>query len=71
MRHKYRKKVQEKVKRKYLRYVLIDKTTNKAEIYHYKTDLASKLGISTRTLDRNINYSNEKYEVYEIKGVFL
>jgi len=66
MRHK---RYKDKVKRTSLRYVLIDKQTNTATIHHFKTDLAQKMGISTRTLDRNLPYSSENWAVYQIKEV--
>lgn len=71
MRHNNRKRPTEKVLKHHLKYVLIEKETNKASIYHYKTKLAEKIGVSTRTIDRNKYYSNDKYQIYPINSLEL
>lgn len=64
MRHK-------KIKKEYLRYAVLDKTTMKVGIYHYKTQVSNLIGVSTRTLDRAIPYENDKFAVYLIANVVL
>lgn len=60
-----------KVKTDHLKYILVDKDTLKTEIYHYKTDLAKRLGVSTRTLDRNLPYETEKHLILTVGDLFL
>lgn len=62
---------QKKLKKEYLKYALLDKTTQKVEIYRYKKDVSNKMGVSTRTLDRNMPYETEKYIVFPVKEVHI
>ena len=62
---------QKRLKTEYLKYALLDKTTQKVEIYRYKKDVSSKMRVSTRTLDRNIPYETEKYKVFPVKEVHI
>ena len=57
------------MKKEYLKYVLLDKDTNKAYIYRFKTHLADKIGVNVRTLDRNMPYKTDKWEVYRVENI--
>lgn len=57
-----------KVPKHYLKYVLIDKKEGKARIFHYKTQLSDVIGVSVRTLDRNMPYKDDNYEVYKVEN---
>lgn len=69
----YRYKAPKKLKKEYLKYVLINTDTKKATIYRYKTDLAYFLEVNSRTISRNLTkqgfYTKENYTVYPIKDV--
>jgi len=52
-----------------IKYAVLNKTTNKVAVCRFKTQVAALIGVSTRTLDRNINYSNEQYTVYLVGSV--
>lgn len=65
MRHKDN----EKVLKKGIKYAVLNKTTNKITIYRFKTQVATLLNISTRTLDRQIPYENDLFIVYLVSNV--
>ena len=69
----YRYKAPKKLKKEYLKYILINTDTKKAVIYRFKTELSYFLDINPRTLNRNIEkqgfYSKENYIVYLIKDI--
>lgn len=67
MRHKDNQKVLKRT----LKYAVLDKQNNKITIYRYKTQVATLLNVSTRTLDRQITYQNERYVVYLVSNVVL
>ena len=67
MRHKDNQKVLKRA----LKYAVLDKQNNKITIYRYKTQVATLLNVSTRTLDRQITYQNERYVVYLVSNVVL
>ena len=66
-----RQKENKKVLKRALKYAVINKQTNKVTIYRFKTQVASLLNISTRTLDRNNPYITNDFEVYFISNVVL
>lgn len=65
MRHK----TPTKVKIKHLKYAVLNKNTNNVTIYHFKKSVADTIGVSVRTLDRNMPYKNDAFEVYLIANV--
>lgn len=58
-----------KVLKRGLKYAVLNKETNKITIYRFKTQVADLLNVSTRTLDRQIPYENDKHKVYLISNV--
>lgn len=50
--------------KKYIKYAVLDKEEGKIYIYHFKKDVADKIGVSVRTLDRNSNYENKGFKVF-------
>lgn len=54
-----------------LNYAVLDKQTDKIELFNFKTDVAKRIGVSIMTLNRNINYENECFRVYIIANVML
>ena len=70
-----KRKTPDKVKKDHIRYVLVDKNTNKANIYHYKKDVAEIIGVSTKTLTRAEGddrcYETKNYIFYPILEVFM
>ncbi len=58
-----------KVKISRLRYAVLNKETNKINLFFLKTHVANYLGVNKKTIYRNINYKNQKFEVYEVKDV--
>jgi hypothetical protein len=67
MRHKDTKKVLKRA----LKYAVLSKETNKVTIYRFKTQVATLLNVSTRTLDRHLMYENDKFIVYLVLNVVL
>ena len=67
MRHKETTKVLKRA----LKYIVIDKQTNKVVIFRFKTQVATLINVSTRTLDRQIPYKSNRYEVYLVSNVVL
>lgn len=65
MRHKDN----EKVLKKGIKYAVLNKTTNKITIYRFKTQVATLLNVSIRTLDRQIPYENDLFIVYLVSNV--
>lgn len=69
----YQYKAPKKLKKEYLKYVLIEKETDKAVIYRFKTQLADFLTLNPRTISRNIEskgyYANKNYLIYPIIDV--
>lgn len=51
------------MKLKDVKYSVINKHTKEVHLFRFKTDVAKHLGISVRTLDRNMPYENEKWLV--------
>jgi len=66
MRQNRKREVVKKVKEHHLKYVFIDKKTKTATIYHYKKELAEKVKLSTRTLDRKIPFETEDWAIYRV-----
>ena len=66
-----RQKDNTKVLKRGLKYAVLNIDTNKVAIYRFKTQVADLLNVSTRTLDRQIPYKNDKYIVYIISNVVL
>lgn len=60
-----------RVKDSYLKYAVYNKKTESGQIYHYKTQLAELLGVSTRTLDRRMPFEDENYLVFKIERLNL
>lgn len=54
-----------------LNYAVLNKQTDKIELFNFKTDVAKRIGVSIMTLNRNINYENEHFKVYIIGNVTL
>jgi len=52
-----------------LNYAVLNKNSKEITIYRYKTQVADKINVSTRTLDRNMPYENDHYAVYLIANV--
>lgn len=67
MRHKSTKKILVRA----LKYIVIDKETNKTTIYRFKTQVSDSINVSTRTLDRGLPYENSKFIVYLVSNVVL
>lgn len=67
MRHK----IKNKVEKRFLKYAVLNKNTNKIDIYRFKTKVADLLNVSVRTLDRKIPYENDNYIVYLVSNVVL
>lgn len=65
MRHKHTTKVLIRA----LKYIVINKETNKTYIYRFKTQVADLINVSTRTLDRGLPYQNNKFIVYLVSNV--
>lgn len=57
-----------RVKTEHIKYVVIDKKTKKATLHRYKIKISDKIGVSVRTLDRNIPYENENYLVFAVES---
>lgn len=64
-----RQKEKTKISIKALKYIVIDKQTNKVTIYRYKTHIANAINISVKTLDRGLPYENKAYSVYLVSNV--
>ena len=71
IRKEMRQKDNTKVLKRGLKYAVLNIHTNKVAIYRFKTQVADLLNVSTRTLDRQISYKNDKYIVYIISNVVL
>lgn len=67
MRHKETTKILKRA----LKYVVIHKLTNKATIFRFKTQVATYINVSTRTLLRGLPYESVNYKVYLITNVVL
>ena len=70
-----KRKTSNKVKKDHIRYVLVNKSTNKANIYHYKKDVAEIMEVSTKTLTRAEGddrcYESKNYIFYPILEIFM
>lgn len=60
-----------KVKKEHIKYAVLDKTTKEITLYRFKIAVANVLGVSVRTLDRQIQYETDKYIVYKVVNVVL
>ena len=61
--------MRQKVKVKALKYAVLDKEKGTIDIFRFKTTVANRLGVSTRTLDRQIPYENKQFCVYKVENV--
>ena len=62
---------QKKIKKEYVKYVVVEKDTKIASVFRFKNQVSNKIGISTRTLDRNMPYENEKYLVMRVQTFYF
>lgn len=64
MRHK-------KIKKEYVKYVVVEKETKIAFVFRFKNQVSDKIGVSVRTLDRKMPYENEKYLVMRVENFYF
>lgn len=57
--------------KKYIKYAVLDKEAGKIDIYQFKKDVADRIKVSVRTLDRNPNYENDQFRVFFEPNVVL
>ena len=61
--------MRQKVKIKALKYAVLDKENGTIDIFRFKTMVADRINVSTRTLDRRIPYENEHFAVFMVASV--
>lgn len=54
------------MKLKKLKYAVYDKVSKKTTLHQFKTSVADKVGVSFKTIQRNIPYENDFYIVSEL-----
>lgn len=54
-----------------IKYVVINKSDNKATLFRYKTQIAEHLVVSTRTLDRKMPYETADFIVSLVNEIHI
>ena len=53
------------------KYIVFNTETEKTTVFRFKTTVATYIGVSTMTIDRNKVYKSKKYIVYKVDEVNL
>ena len=52
-----------------LKYAVLDKETRETSVFRFKKDMAEHIGVSVKTLDRDIYYENGRYLCSKVLNV--
>lgn len=54
-----------------LKYAILNKKTEKIDIYYFKTDVAKVFGVEPITISRNKTYENDDFKLFLVGDVVL
>lgn len=60
----------QKVIKKHLTYAVLHKKSGKIDLCRYKTQVARLIGVSVRTVQREVLHENEAFKVFLIGNVY-